>query len=78
MYVVFERFESHPSNTTNTTVSLRTQELRFVLLTDVVECYEKLNSRFALEHRYSWTERKEKSRRKLRNVREMRLTESRC
>ena len=34
-------------------VSLHTQEeLRFQLLTYIVECYEILNSRFALEHRY--------------------------
>ena len=35
-------------------MSLHTQELRvsFVLLTIIIECYEILNSRFALEHRY--------------------------
>ena len=35
-------------------VSLHTQELRisFVLVTYIVECYEILNSRFALDHRY--------------------------
>ena len=35
-------------------VSLHTQELRisFVLPTIIIECYEILNSRFALEHRY--------------------------
>ena len=36
-YVVFSRF---------------TQELRFEFLTNIVECYGNLNSRFALEHRY--------------------------
>ena len=36
-------------------MSLHTQELRisFVLLTIIIECYEILNSRFALEHRYT-------------------------
>ena len=35
-------------------MSQHTQELRtpFVLLTIIIECYEILNSRFALEHRY--------------------------
>ena len=50
-------------STTSITVSLHTQELHtqeleFVLLTDVVEFYEILDSRFALEHRYhpKWSE----------------------
>ena len=51
------------SNTTSITISLThiTTHSRItnrILLTGVVECYEILNSRFALEHRYFTLEHK--------------------